>query len=70
MTSEQKKVIDADLVVEEDLFEDFPVDPAWDAGKDDEENRPLWVEDWDDQAVAGPDFQAKLRSELDKSMKE
>jgi hypothetical protein len=38
---------------------------------DDDENRPLWVEDWDDQEVAGPDFQSRLKSEQDKSsMKE
>lgn len=39
---------------------------AWGAGQDDEENRPLWIEDWDDQEVKGPDFQHKLRAELGK----
>ncbi|GAX80845.1 hypothetical protein CEUSTIGMA_g8280.t1 [Chlamydomonas eustigma] len=57
-------------VVEEDLFEDFKTEQTWGGHEDDAENKPLWEEDWDDQESAGPDFQAKLRDELDKSMKE
>lgn len=69
-TKESKPVVATDLAAEEDHFEDFPADPAWGTGNEDEENRSLWVEDWDDQEVAGPDFQAKLREQLDRSMKE
>jgi hypothetical protein len=43
---------------------------AWGGHEDDVENKPLWEEDWDDQEISGPDFQSKLRDELDKSMKE
>ncbi|KAG1673257.1 hypothetical protein FOA52_002537 [Chlamydomonas sp. UWO 241] len=61
------KVDTTDVVLgDEDLFEDFSVDKTWGSGQDDEATRPLWVEDWDDQEVGGPDFQAKLRGELAK----
>lgn len=69
-TKEAKPAVATDLAAEEDHFEDFPADPAWGNGNEDEENRSLWVEDWDDQEVAGPDAQARLREQLDRSMKE
>eukprot|EP00197_Chlamydomonas_leiostraca_P007816 CAMPEP_0202859984 /NCGR_PEP_ID=MMETSP1391-20130828/1882_1 /ASSEMBLY_ACC=CAM_ASM_000867 /TAXON_ID=1034604 /ORGANISM="Chlamydomonas leiostraca, Strain SAG 11-49" /LENGTH=79 /DNA_ID=CAMNT_0049539103 /DNA_START=11 /DNA_END=250 /DNA_ORIENTATION=+ len=57
-----------DLAFDEDLFEEFENPDA--AVTPENENVDLWEADWDDEAAEGDDWQAKLRAELDKSMKE
>eukprot|EP00195_Chlamydomonas_chlamydogama_P005575 CAMPEP_0202897142 /NCGR_PEP_ID=MMETSP1392-20130828/5985_1 /ASSEMBLY_ACC=CAM_ASM_000868 /TAXON_ID=225041 /ORGANISM="Chlamydomonas chlamydogama, Strain SAG 11-48b" /LENGTH=73 /DNA_ID=CAMNT_0049582711 /DNA_START=174 /DNA_END=395 /DNA_ORIENTATION=- len=69
-TKTAQKQEQQDISVEEDAFEDFPLQEDWAASADQDENQPLWVQDWDDQETSGPDFQQRLKAELDKSMKE
>lgn len=55
------------LLEADDLFEEFS-NEDWNAAKGDED-MPLWEADWEDENRAD-DFAARLRSELDRGMKE
>lgn len=53
----------------DDTFEEFAGQVHVDAAPKEEEGKDLWVADWDDEDTTD-DFQAKLRQELDRHMKD
>ena len=60
-----KKDEDADLLAEDDEFEEFDAE-TWDKADEDHEDQALWGDNWDDDDVGDDDFSKQLRAELAK----
>uniref|UniRef100_A0A5S6QL62 26S proteasome complex subunit dss-1 n=1 Tax=Trichuris muris TaxID=70415 RepID=A0A5S6QL62_TRIMR len=56
---------DADLLEDDDKFEDFPDDELGESGNEDEVGLNVWEENWEDD-VMEEDFSKRLAAEFEK----